>query len=128
MPTSISKDIRVHVETQYQEEQSEPLNELFLFAYHIRIENNSDYTIQLMRRHWYIFDSNGETREVEGEGVVGVQPILQPGESHTYISACNLRSDIGKMSGSYLFERFEDGVTFEVAIPEFTLLVPVRMN
>lgn len=128
MPTSITRDIRVHVETQYQEEQSEPLNELFLFAYHISIQNNSDHIIQLMRRHWYIFDSNGETREVEGEGVVGVQPILRPGDTHTYISACNLHSDIGKMSGTYLFERLENGETFEVTIPEFTLVAPMRFN
>lgn len=128
MPTATTNDIRVHVETQYQEEQSEPLNDLYLFAYHISIQNNSEHIIQLMRRHWYIFDSNGESREVEGEGVVGVQPILRPGDTHTYISACNLRSDMGKMSGTYLFERLENGEQFEVTIPEFTLLVPVRMN
>ncbi len=128
MPTATTNDIRVHVETQYQEEQSEPLNDLYLFAYHISIQNNSEHIIQLMRRHWYIFDSNGEAREVEGEGVVGVQPILRPGDTHTYISACNLRSDMGKMSGTYLFERLENGEQFEVTIPEFTLLVPVRMN
>lgn len=128
MPSLITHDVRVHVETQYQEEQSEPLNDLFLFAYHIHIQNNSDHTIQLMRRHWYIFDSNGEIREVEGEGVVGVQPILRPGDSHTYISACNLRSDMGKMNGNYQFERLEDGETFEVSIPEFNLVAPVRFN
>jgi len=128
MPTAITNEIRVHVETQYQDEQSEPLNDLYLFAYHISIQNNSAHIIQLMRRHWYISDSNGEIREVEGEGVVGVQPILRPGDTHTYISACNLRSDMGKMSGTYLFERLENGETFEVAVPEFTMLVPVRMN
>ncbi len=128
MPTAITNEIRVHVETQYQEEQSEPLNDLYLFAYHISIQNNSEHIIQLMRRHWYITDSIGELREVEGEGVVGVQPILRPGDTHTYISACNLRSDMGKMSGTYTFERLENGETFEVAVPEFTMLVPVRMN
>src|SRR5688572_12774919 len=128
MPTAITHDIRVHVETQYQEEQSDPSNELFLFAYRITIENHGDHVIQLMRRHWYIFDSIAEMREVEGEGVVGQQPILQPGDSHTYISACNLRSDMGKMSGTYLFERLSDGSRFEVSIPEFTMLVPLRLN
>jgi ApaG protein len=128
MPTAITHDIRVHVETQYQEEQSEPLNNLFLFAYHISIKNNSEYIIQLLKRHWYIFDSNGETREVEGEGVVGQQPILSPGETHTYISASNLRSDMGKMTGTYLFERLDNGTTFEVTIPEFQLIAPVRLN
>lgn len=128
MPTAITHDIRVHVETQYQEEQSDPANDLFLFAYRITIENRGDHVIQLMRRHWFIFDSNGEAREVEGEGVVGQQPVLQPGDSHTYISACNLRSDMGKMCGTYLFSKLEDGQTFEVSIPEFTMLAPVRLN
>ncbi len=128
MPTAITNDIRVNVETQYQPEQSDPLNDLFLFAYRITIENHGEHIIQLLRRHWYIFDSNGETREVEGEGVVGLQPILRPGDHHTYISACNLRSDIGKMAGTYTFERLEDAQHFEVVIPEFTLHSPIRMN
>lgn len=128
MPTAITNDVRVQVETQYQHDQSEPLNDLHLFAYHISIQNNSDHIIQLLRRHWYIFDSNGETREVEGEGVVGLQPILRPGDTHTYISACNLHSELGKMLGTYTFERLDDGSTFEVTIPEFNLMAPVRFN
>jgi ApaG protein len=128
MPASTTHDVRVHVETQYQPDQSNPVTGDFLFAYRITIENNSGHIIQLLRRHWFIFDSSGETREVEGEGVVGVQPILKPGEAHAYISACNLKSDIGKMSGIYLFERLHDGHYFEVEIPEFTMMVPQRLS
>lgn len=128
MPTAITNQVRVHVETQYQPGQSDPLNGLILFAYHINIKNDSDYAIQLQRRHWIIFDSNGEIREVEGEGVVGQKPILLPGEQHSYISACNLRSEMGKMSGTYLFERLDTGKHFYVNIPEFQMIAPYRLN
>lgn len=128
MPSAITNDIHVQVDTQYQPQQSRPLDDEYLFAYRISIENKSDYVIQLMKRHWYIFDSNGDRREVEGEGVVGIQPILKPGEAHSYISACNLHTDMGKMKGFYTFERLEDGFMFEVEIPEFTMIMPVRLS
>ena len=98
------------------------------FAYRITIENHSDHTIKLLKRHWYIIDSINDKTEVEGDGVIGVQPMLEPGESHQYISGCALRSDIGKMYGTYLMERQFDGDLFEVKIPEFKLIVPFRMN
>lgn len=128
MSSAITNDIKIQVDTQYQPQQSRPLEDEYLFAYRINIENHSEFIIQLLRRHWYIYDSNGERREVEGEGVVGVQPILKPGEVHSYISACNLHSDIGKMKGSYTFERLEDGLQFEVEIPEFTMIMPARLS
>ena len=128
MPTATTHDVRVHVETQYQPDQSDPLSGLILFAYHVVISNESEYAIQLQRRHWVIFDSNGEIREVEGEGVVGQKPILLPGEQHSYISACNLRSEMGKMSGTYLFERIGDRKMFQVEIPEFHMVAPYRLN
>ena len=81
-----------------------------------------------MRRQWFIFDSNATVREVEGEGVIGVQPVLEPGEVHEYISGCNLKTSIGKMLGSYVMERLVDGKQFHVEIPEFNLIVPYRLN
>jgi ApaG protein len=81
-----------------------------------------------MRRHWYIFDTIGTVREVEGEGVVGLQPVLEPGEVHEYVSGCNLKSTIGKMIGNYTMERIMDGKSFKVDIPEFTMMVPHLMN
>ena len=101
---------------------------IFLFSYHISIDNKSEYVVQLLRRHWYIFDSCGEYREVEGEGVVGEYPILAPGDVYEYESACNLTTEIGKMSGTYLMERKIGKVPFKVRIPEFELIVPHKLN
>ncbi len=128
MPSAITHDVKVMVVTEYQAEQSSPYTGDYFFAYRITIENHSDYVIQLLRRHWYICDSNGTVREVKGDGVVGVQPILKPGEVHSYISACNLKTDIGKMYGTYLFERMADGHYFEVEIPEFIMICPERLS
>ena len=100
----------------------------FVFTYKIIIENHSDNTVKLLRRRWNIYDSNGVVREVEGEGVVGQQPVLEPGEIHEYVSGCNLRTNLGKMAGTYLMERVFDGRHFQVVIPEFTLIVPYRLN
>ena len=100
----------------------------FFFAYKIIIENNSEFTVKLLRRHWYIYDSNAVVREVEGEGVVGQQPVLEPGESHEYVSGCNLKTGIGKMRGTYTMERLVDGSLFTVNIPEFVLIVPYKLN
>jgi ApaG protein len=107
---------------------SSPSQEHFVFAYRIDIRNNSSHTVKLLRRHWFISDANGTVREVEGEGVVGRQPVLEPGESHQYMSGCNLKSGMGKMQGTYLMERLGNGDNFQVNIPEFTLMVPYRMN
>jgi ApaG protein len=84
--------------------------------------------VKLLRRHWYITDSNGTYREVEGEGVVGQQPVIEPGGSHQYISACNLRSDMGKMSGSYQMENLYNKRLFQVQIPEFQMIAPFKLN
>ena len=73
-------------------------------------------------------DSNGSFREVEGEGVVGQQPVLEPGQSHQYVSGCNLKSGIGKMVGTYLMERVVDGSKLQINIPEFTMVAPLRLN
>jgi ApaG protein len=99
-----------------------------MFSYKINIENLSDYTVQLISRHWYIFDSNGTHREVEGEGVIGVQPVIEPHENYEYVSGCNLKTEIGKMSGTYTFKRLVDNQLFEVTIPEFELLCPFKLN
>ncbi len=84
--------------------------------------------MKLLRRHWHIYDANGVVREVEGEGVVGQQPVLEPGDSHQYVSGCNLKTGLGKMRGTYQMERLADGRNFTVEIPEFTLVVPYRLN
>lgn len=128
MVTAITQGVKISVETTYQDEYSNPANENFMFAYRITIENLSDYAVQLMRRQWFIFDSNGTEREVEGEGVVGLQPVMEPGESHVYVSGCQLTTDMGAMSGNYLMHRLMDDAAFTVDIPEFNLIVPYRLN
>lgn len=128
MTTQITDGVKVSVETVYQPEYSNPENEHFMFAYKITIENLSGYSVQLLRRHWYIFDSNGTHREVEGEGVVGQQPIIEPGEQHEYVSGCNLKSDMGSMEGNYQMQRELDGLVFIVQIPKFLLITPHRLN
>jgi ApaG protein len=128
MVTAITDGVKVSVETIYQPEYSNPANEHFMFAYRVEISNLSDYPVQLMRRQWFIFDSNSSRREVEGEGVVGLQPVINPGESHVYVSGCNLKTDIGSMQGKYLMKRLVDEAEFEVDIPEFQLIAPYKLN
>ncbi|MCS6833401.1 MAG: Co2+/Mg2+ efflux protein ApaG [Flammeovirgaceae bacterium] len=126
MVTAITEGIRVSVETRYEEGHSLPENHVF--TYKITIENNSQYTIQLLRRHWYIYDADGHKREVEGEGVIGQQPIIEPGQAYTYSSGCNLGYPMGKMVGNYLMERCLDGKKFKVQIPEFVMMAPFLLN
>lgn len=128
MITIITKGIKVSVETNYQPEHSQPVHEHFVFTYRITIENNSSNTVQLKARHWDILDATYPKHEVDGEGVVGKQPILEPGEIHQYVSGCNLRSGVGKMKGYYIMERVMDGRLFNVEIPEFTMIAPFKLN
>jgi len=128
MYKAITHDVKVSVDTFYQESASYPDSNHFVFAYRITIENNNDYTIKLLRRHWNIIDSNGAKREVEGEGVIGQQPVLEPGQKHEYVSGCDLQTEMGKMYGTYLMEKTGDGSTFEVEIPEFQMTVPYKLT
>jgi ApaG protein len=128
MNSKISGGVKISVETSYQSEYSNPLNNEFMFAYKITIENNNDFPVKLLRRRWNIFDSNGSVKEVEGEGVVGVQPIIPSAGSYQYISGCNLRSEIGKMQGTYLLENQHNKKTFNVIIPAFLMAAPFKLN
>jgi len=128
MVTPIMQGVSINVHTAYKGNYVQGEQANYLFSYYIDIENKTNYTIKLLRRHWYIFDSSGEYSEVEGEGVIGQQPVLFPGEVFEYESACNLNTDMGKMYGTYLFERTDDKFTFMVQIPEFELISPYRLN
>jgi ApaG protein len=128
MISAVTDGVKVSVTTEYQPEYSSPMQAHYVFTYRITIENEGTSTVQLLRRHWTIYDGNGKARIAEGEGVVGQQPILEPGETHEYVSGCNLRSSVGKMVGTYLMERIIDGKQFRVNIPEFTMVVPYRLN
>ena len=128
MVSQVTKGVKITVRTHFQPAYSRPEMSHFLFTYKILIENRSEYSVQLLRRHWHIFDSNGEHREVEGDGVVGQQPVLMPNEIYEYESACNLTTDMGKMSGVYQMMRVIDKENFNVEIPEFKLIAPQRLN
>ena len=128
MFTDITEDVKVSVETAYRADYSDPDQNHFVFTYRITIENQGNRTVQLKLRHWKIFDTTYPLKEVDGEGVTGKKPILEPGQSHQYVSGCNLKSGIGKMLGHYTMERISDGREFNVKIPEFVLINPVKLN
>lgn len=128
MVSKISEGVEISVEIFYQSDYSKPLNQEFMFAYRVTIENHNNFSVKLLRRHWFIFDSNGEKREVEGEGVIGVQPVLQPSENYQYVSGCNLKTEMGKMHGTYLMENQNNKETFYVNIPSFEMIVPCKYN
>jgi len=128
MVSLISEGVEVSVETFYQQDYSNPMQSEYMFAYRIAIENHNSFPVKLHRRHWYIFDSTGSTREVEGEGVVGVQPVLSPGEKYQYVSGCNLRTEMGRMHGTYQMENLNSKQLFDVNIPAFEMFVPFKNN
>jgi ApaG protein len=117
-----TEGVTVSVVSSYEAEVSNSDLARFVFSYQIEITNNTPYTIKLTHREWEIIDGVGRTKRVEGEGVVGVQPIIEPGESFSYSSWCPLPTQIGNMSGYYTIERLIDKVTFKVKIPKFTLI------
>jgi ApaG protein len=124
----ISEGVEISVETFYQQDYSNPLQSEYMFAYRIAIENHNSFPVKLHRRHWHIFDSNGTYREVEGEGVVGIQPVIAPGEKYNYVSGCNLRTEMGKMSGTYQMDNLNSKQLFSVNIPAFEMIVPLKNN
>lgn len=128
MPVAISNDVKISVETSYQNDKVSNTDGHHMFAYRITIENRGEYTIQLMSRHWDIIDSLNGFSEVEGDGVIGQQPILEPGEKYTYVSGCALLGEFGKMYGFYTMKRQMDGKEFEVTIPEFIMIAPFKFN
>ncbi len=128
MVTEVTQGVKVSVETEYQPDYSNPGQHHYVFTYHITIENNSEFTVKLLRRHWHIYDASYRIREVEGEGVVGQQPVLEPKAMHQYVSGCNIKSGMGKMHGTFQMERVSDGKKFDVIIPEFSLHAPFLSN
>ncbi|MFT7300244.1 MAG: ApaG protein [Porticoccus sp.] len=115
--------IIVMVTPRYLPEQSDQANNTFAFAYHVSIENRGNETVQLMSRHWIITDGNSRTKEVKGPGVVGEQPMIDPGQSHHYTSGVTLNTTVGTMEGSYQMI-LDSGEAFDVTIPAFLLSVP----
>ncbi|MXP28861.1 Co2+/Mg2+ efflux protein ApaG [Porphyrobacter algicida] len=125
--TAITQGVAVRVAVSFLPEQSQPDAGKWFWVYHIRIENHSHETLQLMTRHWRITDAGGRVGLVDGDGVVGEQPLLKPGESHDYVSGCPLDTAHGSMEGFYTFHR-ENGEPFEVRIPFFPLAAPATAD
>jgi len=115
-----TEGITVSVRPIYLDGQSNMLARKFVFAYFVRIQNDRGEEVQLLRRHWFITDSDGDIKEVEGEGVIGQQPVIPPGEAHEYSSYSILETFEGAMEGTYLMKR-TDGTQFTIAIPKFAL-------
>jgi len=124
---SITRNIRIHVRSEYIPERSAPPRHQWFFAYRIRIANEGAETIQLLARHWVITNASGHVEEVNGEGVVGEQPVIEPGEAFEYTSGCPLTTPFGSMHGEYQMVN-RNGEQFDVAIPAFVLRVPGSMN
>ena len=119
-----TRDVTVRVSVSYLADQSEPARGRWFWAYHIRIENGGEAAVRLLTRHWVITDGRGARHSVEGEGVVGEQPLILPGGSYDYVSGCPLGTPSGAMQGSYQMESAV-GDGFDVAIPRFPLRAPV---
>lgn len=123
MNEPVLNNIEVGVETRYIEEQSNPEQNYYVFAYTITIQNNGRQAAQLLTRHWVITDSNQKVQEVRGDGVVGEQPLLEPGEQFVYTSGTMLETAVGTMKGSYQMLA-DDGSQFDAEIDEFVLSTP----
>jgi ApaG protein len=123
MNNPASYAIEVSVQTRYLEDESAPERDYYVFAYTVRLQNTGTIAARLVSRHWIITDGNGEVEEIRGEGVIGQQPLLKPGEGFEYSSGAVLKTDVGSMRGSYRMQA-EDGNGFEADIPAFTLSIP----
>ena len=127
MSTATTDGIEVSVESEFRPDRSTPAQGRYLFTYTVRIANLGSAPARLVSRHWIITDARGEREEVRGEGVIGKQPHLAPGQSFRYTSFCVLRTPLGQMRGSYTMSR-DDGATFEAEIAPFALAVPGSLN
>lgn len=126
--TKTTAGVRITVHPRFEENLSSAVDESYVFSYHITMENQNDFPVKLLRRHWFIFDSQGIKREVEGAGVVGETPIIMPGEYFSYSSACDLQSPRGSMHGFYTMQRFGSEQMMEINVPQFNLEAPHSLS
>lgn len=126
--SAITEGIKITVTSHFHPELSNPGKEKYVHSYFVNIENQSTIEVQLMTRHWIIYESDSRIREVKGPGVIGLQPSLSAGQSHSYKSWCPLGTPIGKMRGTYQFQRKLDNSHFNAEIPEFKLIASFKNN
>jgi ApaG protein len=125
---AITENVRIEVQPAYVPEESQPMANYFFFSYRVRIHNQTDKTLKLLSRHWIITDAFGKVEEVEGEGVIGQQPTLKPGEMFEYSSFCPLPTPTGSMVGTYTMIDPSTKTRLEVQIPKFTLCEPAHYH
>jgi ApaG protein len=125
--TAVTQGVRVTVQSQYLPERSSPAGKTYVFAYTVRIVNEGTETAKLISRHWIITDGDGRVQEVRGDGVVGAQPVLRPGEHFEYTSGCALPTPRGTMHGTYQMRR-DNGEMFDATIAPFALALPHSLN
>jgi len=128
MIQQVTKGIKISITTNFEGNRHQHSKVYYVFSYSITIENQSSDTVQLLNRHWNIFDSLNNIEVVEGEGVVGKKPMLKPKENYTYSSYCFLLSPIGSMNGYYQMINFSTSEKFQVKIPTFQLMIPATFN
>lgn len=122
-------NITIRVERAFQPSYSDPIKHEFMFAYRIVIKNNNPFAVMVRSRQWNVFDSNWEERIIEGDGVLGMQPVIAAaGGEFDYVSGCNLHSEIGQMQGQYTMENLETRELFKVHIPRFEFYAPFKLN
>ena len=124
----VLRDINITSEVFFLSNKSNPEKSLYFFMYKISIVNNTNRTIQLIDRHWDISDANGNTDSIDGEGVVGEQPVMKPSDSFQYNSFCPIKTEFGTMSGFYTFKEEKTGILYKGIIPEFALVIPNCIN
>jgi ApaG protein len=128
MESLTTEGVEVTVKSDYEEEFSKPGQSEFVFSYKITIKNDNDFPVQLLSRKWFVFDSKGKHYEVEGNGVIGLQPTLKFQGIHNYQSGASLTSPIGRMRGYYIMQNLLTNENFKVYIPEFDLIAPFVLN
>jgi len=128
MITAVTYGVKISVESVYRKDLSNPENSVFFFNYRVEVENTNSFDVQLLSRHWHIFDSLNPSREVKGDGVVGVQPIIKSGDKYTYVSGCDLHSEMGSMKGTYSIMKLDTNEIFRVSIPKFNMITAPKLN
>ena len=128
MISTITHGIEISVQTHYYAAQSSPRQGHYFFIYEITISNKTEYSVQLLKRHWNIVDGFGQKRVVKGDGVIGETPIIEPQGFYRYNSGCDFETEMGKMNGFFSMRKLVDKTLFDVVIPEFIMEVPAKLN
>jgi ApaG protein len=128
MRSAVTSGIEIKVSSRFEPIFSNEVNNEFLFSYAIEIINTNEFPVRLLKRHWHITDGLGKIRQVDGDGVIGKQPVIERYQHFSYESACDFSTHIGKMRGYYLFENVKNGFNFKVYIPEFLMVSQQKLN